>query len=516
MITQPTPCTTLSLSGDVLESDSVALRRLKRIQEVLQRVSAAEAERQARNFGETVREAAWVEQQRLWVEERHKERQQRIVSRRDGALGGADAVSWEGATWPGYGYHPIFEYPLQCPLDLPEEAWVARDSAVVAALEALEPRLEQLVAPAERAEEGAPAGRKREGRKRLEVMVDGSEEQRAGVRDLVGVADCASFRVLVVTVYQPKGPNGLAYLFSDEPYRHQPQHSGSGATGAWTGRLTAAYGAHPASEPAQGVVDCVPAHECGPAQGLGGEEVWRQVDAEAIVGGATGNLSEVGHNCATGGTGGTPSGLGVVDSSVPAAAPAAFDGERHMAPSADLALAGSHGTAHQDPNLHVAPQAMPRAPQALPQAADLGPALRTSEGDVREARQPLTTVCGLTFAPSSADVVVGGWAAYVLLVRGEFSAAADDETLFPNVMCHLASGRVAHNVRGPVDLAEFLAEAQIELVRSHAVHVVRCATLDQEQIRPVEWCLRMLQRRWGGETLTRMGVTKEYVMALGM
>lgn len=50
----------------------------------------------------------------------------------------------------------------------------------------------------------------------------------------------------------------------------------------------------------------------------------------------------------------------------------------------------------------------------------------------------------------------------------------------------------------------------------HAVHLVRCATLNRAIPLPPEWCMQLLVARWGLGALVRLGVDKTFVVNLGL
>jgi hypothetical protein len=130
------------------------------------------------------------------------------------------------------------------------------------------------------------------------------------------------------------------------------------------------------------------------------------------------------------------------------------------------------------------------------------------------ARWPFGSFEGLTFG-TTADGAAGAWHAWLLLRRGAFATDAT-HTLFPNAVVHVRGGRIAHNMRDGADLATFVADAQLDAVALHAVHLARCATLNREVPLPVEWCMQQLQARWGLGALVRLGITKRFVLELGM
>eukprot|EP00877_Chromochloris_zofingiensis_P014145 jgi/Chrzof1/8985/Cz03g31270.t1 len=106
------------------------------------------------------------------------------------------------------------------------------------------------------------------------------------------------------------------------------------------------------------------------------------------------------------------------------------------------------------------------------------------------------------------------WYSYLIAVQGDFSMH-EDETMFPNKVMHLADNRVAWNLRHGQDLAEFLAQPQAEVIRAHAVNLVRCAQTREHWL-PPEWCLKQLHVRWGSAACKELGVDLQYVIGLGL
>jgi hypothetical protein len=105
-----------------------------------------------------------------------------------------------------------------------------------------------------------------------------------------------------------------------------------------------------------------------------------------------------------------------------------------------------------------------------------------------------------------------GWYSYLVQVYGCWDAA-EEGTLFPNMLRHCSDGRMAHNMRHAEDLAAFLATPQQQRVEAHAVNLIRAAF---DRRRQPEWVLERLATMWGAEALARFGVDRSWVVARGV
>jgi hypothetical protein len=110
----------------------------------------------------------------------------------------------------------------------------------------------------------------------------------------------------------------------------------------------------------------------------------------------------------------------------------------------------------------------------------------------------------------------GAWRTFVLAVRGGFSVEGPQHTTFPNVVAHLGDGRICHNARSLADLADFVAAPVESAVRAHALNLVRCAQQRPDAVMPPQWCMRLLQARWGPAALERFGISVATLLVMGL
>ncbi|KAF8058446.1 hypothetical protein HT031_005570 [Scenedesmus sp. PABB004] len=123
----------------------------------------------------------------------------------------------------------------------------------------------------------------------------------------------------------------------------------------------------------------------------------------------------------------------------------------------------------------------------------------------RPGLAPATWVEGLSFEPGAG--AAAGWFDHLLLVAGEFSGA-EHEVMFPNLLTHCGDGRVCFDARSGADVAAFVARADADAVRRHALHLTRIAW---DARHGPDWVLRRLEQRWGVPALARLGVDMRYL-----
>eukprot|EP00884_Botryococcus_braunii_P005634 jgi/Botrbrau1/15071/Bobra.0286s0004.2 len=107
--------------------------------------------------------------------------------------------------------------------------------------------------------------------------------------------------------------------------------------------------------------------------------------------------------------------------------------------------------------------------------------------------EPFASADSMTF--NNWDERNGPWRNFLVGVVGSMSAMEED-ILWPNQVIH--GDRTMHNLRGPQDLARFLADptkADIE------AHLINLRVLQEERRYREGWCHLMLKSRWGAKAL---------------